>query len=552
MKKTSMILIFILILSIFSIGSTTSFAEEINIAKADKGVLKQVKYSEDEDYEVIALTIEGFRGYNCFELADPLRIVIDLNSTLISGKPKTIQVGGKLVDRVRYAQFTVTTTRVVLDVREGYDYSIETTNDGATIYVGKKQAQEELDAQKAIMFSNQLGIQFIEDESSEGLSLTLGKYEGYSVSRLTDPQRLTLSIPNAGVYGSDKYFSTEGSRISSVSYKRIGKSGASITLELNDQYQYSFEEADGRLIMTVEKPSFKNIMYHNCDDRVYFALENTTLTQGDKDLEKLYQAQYDKTSRDYTVTFPTEQTDLGEGVLNINDSYLRSFEVRTNSEDGTTSLIFKGKSKISYLIYTRSSGITAITLIKPAANSKKLVVIDPGHGGTAIGTAYGELTEKELNLDISKRLNALLKEKGLATYMTRSEDCNVDNYERAYIADMLNAKLYLSIHINGMNNKSIDGTMTLYYPSKKSGFTGWEFADIIQKNLVSTLKTTDKGLRSRPDLIVLRETTMPAAIAEIAFITNSSDRAKLQKETFRQSAAQALCDSVVQARSKVK
>ncbi len=551
-KRLFTVLIFVLILSIFSIGSTISFAEQINIAKAHKGVLKQVQYSEDKDYEVIALTIDGFRGYNCFELTDPLRIVIDLNSTVISGKQKTMQVGGRLVERVRYAQFTVTTSRVVLDMKEGYDYSIETTDKGLNVYVTKKQPQEELDAQKAIMFSNELGIRFIEDESSEGISLTLGRYDGYNVSRLTDPQRLTLSIPNADVYSSDKYFNTEGSRINSVSYKRIGKSGASITLELNDQYQYRFEEVEGRLLMTVDKPSFKNIMYHNCNDRVYFTLENTTLTQGDKDLEKLYQAQYDKTSREYTVTFPIEQADLGEGILNINDSYLRSFEVRTDSKAGTTSLIFRGKSKISYLAYTRSSGITAITLIKPATNSKKLVVIDPGHGGTAIGTAYGELTEKELNLDIAKHLNTLLREKGIATYMMRSEDCNVDNYERAYIANMLNAKLFLSIHINGVNNKKTDGTMTLYCPSEKSGFTGKEFSDIIQKNLLSALEATDRGLRSRPDLIVLRETVMPAAIAEIAFITNSSDRAKLQEETFRQSAAQALCDSVVQARSKVK
>lgn len=546
------ILIFILFLSIFSTGSTISFAQEVNLAKADKGVLKQVEYSEDKDYEVVALTIDGYRGYNSFELTDPLRIVIDLNSTVISGKQKTMQVGGKLVERVRYAQFTVTTSRVVLDVKEGYDYSIEATNDGLTVYVSNKKSQEELDAKKAIMFSNQRGIKFIKDGASEGIALWLGKHEGYRVSRLTNPQRLTLTIPDAGIIGTDNHFIAEGSQIKSVSYKKVGKAGASITLDLNGQYQYRFEESEGQLLMIVEKPSFKNIMYHNSHDRVYFTLDNSMLTQGDKDLIKLYKAEYDKTMREYTVTFPADQADLGEGVLDINDSYLKSFEVKNNSDDGTTSLIFKGKSKISYMVYTRASGVTAITLIKPAADSEKLVVIDAGHGGTAIGTAYGKLTEKELNLDISKRLNALLKEKGIATYMIRSDDSNVDNYERAYIANMLKAKLFLSIHINGVNNKNIDGTMTLYCPSEKSGFTGKDFSDIIQKNMVSALKATDRGLRSRPDLIVLRETQMPAAIAEIAFITNSSDRAKLQKETFRQSAAQTLCDSVEQALSKVK
>ncbi|NLV36151.1 MAG: N-acetylmuramoyl-L-alanine amidase [Clostridiaceae bacterium] len=541
------ILIFILVYSILPIGSIISFAEEVNIAKANMGVLTQVNYSEYEDYEVVELAISGFKGYRSFELADPLRIVIDLDSTELSGKERTIQAEGKLVERVRYAQFTHTTARVVLDVKEGYDYSIENSDSGLNVYVAKKLPQEELNAKKAIMFSNQKGIKFFRDESGEGLSLTLGKYKGYSVSRQTNPQRLTLTVPDAGIIGTDAYFNVDGSQIKSVSYKKTGKTGAGIILNLNDQYQYRFEESEDQLVMRLDKPSFKNIMYYNSDDRVYFTLDNAMLTQGDKDLQKLYEAKYDLSKRLYTITFPTEQADLGEGILDINDSYLRYFEVRTNAEEGTTSLVFRGKSKISYMVYTRSSGVTAITLIKPGSGSKMPVVIDPGHGGTAIGTAYGRLTEKELNLDIAKRVNALLEEKGIVTYMMRAEDSNVDNYERAYIANMLNAKLFLSIHINGVNNRNVDGTMTLYCPSDNSGFTGKDFSEIIQKNLLSVLKATDRGLRSRSDLIVLRETEMPAAIAEIAFITNSADRARLQRESFRQNAAQGLCDSVDQA-----
>ena len=75
---------------------------------------------------------------------------------------------------------------------------------------------------------------------------------------------------------------------------------------------------------------------------------------------------------------------------------------------------------------------------------------------------------------------------------------------------------------------------------------------IIQKELVSTLKTVDLNVRLRSDLIVLRETTMPAALAEIAFMTNKSDRENLLRETFRQSAAQALCNSVIEALDVMK
>jgi N-acetylmuramoyl-L-alanine amidase len=175
------------------------------------------------------------------------------------------------------------------------------------------------------------------------------------------------------------------------------------------------------------------------------------------------------------------------------------------------------------------------------------VVLDAGHGGTYTGTAYGKLIEKNLNLDIARRTESLLREKGAEVYMLRSDDSNVDNYERVYIANALRASLYLSIHINGAPSKKVDGTMTLYCPTSRAGFTGKDFAGIVQKEMLSVLKTTDRGLRSRPDLIVLRETNMPAALAEVAFLTNAADRNKLSAEAFRQKAAQSLCDSVLKA-----
>ncbi len=546
MKKVLSAILTIMLL-LMPATETSIFAQTTVAANNLKGILKDVRYAPQDGYEVVHLTIDGFSGYTYTELADPLRIVIDLTNTALSGKPNTLKAGGKLVNRVRYAQFTVTTARVVLDVNEGYDYSIEKTDTGLAIYVAEKKTSEAMNEEKAILFNNELGIRYVEDGSNEAVSLTLGKVDGYSMSRLTGPDRLVLNIPDAGVVSTDKQVSTGGDQIHSISYKRTGKTGASITFGLSGQYQYSFKKSEDGLVMTVQSPAYKNITYHSCSDRIHFTLDNAKLTEGDKDLKPLYEAVYSDKSRKYTVTFPTEQADLGEGILDINDSYLKSLEVRKNEEEGTTSLIFTSSAKNSYLVYTRSSGTTAITVIKPAAENKRPVVIDAGHGGTAIGTAYGKLTEKELTLDIAKRMEKLLKDKGIQTYMIRSEDCNVDNYERAYIANIINAKLFVSVHINGMESRSFKGTMTLYCPSSSTGFTGADFAGIVQKNMVSALKTEDIGLRSRSDLIVLRETVMPAALAEVAFITNSSDREKLQTESFRQKAAQALCDSVVEA-----
>lgn len=71
---------------------------------------------------------------------------------------------------------------------------------------------------------------------------------------------------------------------------------------------------------------------------------------------------------------------------------------------------------MKFNIFTRENdNITAITVLKPVDINEKLVVIDPGHGGTEVGAVSKGIFEKDLNLDISLRLNALLKEKGVKT-----------------------------------------------------------------------------------------------------------------------------------------
>lgn len=521
-----------------------------------RGELKDIRYEAGGGCEVVYLEVSGYSGYNCMELSGPFRIVIDLRNVTVPSVMGVLQTDGRVVERIRYAQFTKTTGRVVLDVKDGYDYTIVSTDEGLTVFV--KEKQEKPDTQDAIIFTDDFWIKCIPGKSDktgeevEKVSLSLVRHEGYRVSRLTDPERLVITIPDTGIISTAKQADINGRQISSISYRKSGESGAVITIETNGQYQYGFSENGNELIMTLHRPSFRNIIYHNNGDRIYFEMKGAKLTEGDKDLKLLYTGCYDDSGKVYTITFPCAQADLGEGVLDINDSFLKSMEVRNDKEAETTMLVFTGSSKNSYLAYTRKCGTTAITILKPDAGERKTVMIDPGHGGTATGAKYGEIEEKNLNLDIAARLNELLGKEDIATYLLRNDDSNIDNYERAYIANKLNAALYLSIHINATTKKSTRGTMTLYYPSSAQGFTGKDFAKIVQKNLLSALKTDDKNTRSRPDLIVLRETSMPAALAEIAFLTNSSDRANLLKESFRQKAAQALCDSVIQALKKVK
>jgi N-acetylmuramoyl-L-alanine amidase len=528
----------------------TNQPEEITYPAEGIGQLESITYSADDVYETVCISAPGFTNYYITELADPLRIVIDMVDLAVPDGHGCIAADGRYIKKVRYAQFTEKTARVVLDVNDWYDYSIVRTDAGLTAYVCRYRTPGELQESKEIPLGPDWRISTSGSGADETVSIELGGYDEYSVTRLTEPERLIVTIPEAYVSSKARRIDYKGERVSYVEYAPAGRSGAAITIGLTAQFRYSAELTEGKLDLSFDLPTYRNITYSNSGDRVYFLIKKATLTSGTKNLKTLYKGSYDKSGKIYTVTFPTKNADINEGVLDINDDHLKSFEVRKNS-DGTTSLVFTGRLKNSYLVYTRDSGDTAITVIRPAADGQRPVVIDAGHGGTATGARYEELYEKDLNLDIARRLESLLKSNGIRTYMMRSDDTNVDNYERAYIANMLGAELFISIHNNAASSKSIKGTMTLCYPSKKSGFTGRDLARIIQKEMVAALKTADKNVRLRPDLIVLRETYMPAALAEVAFMTNKEDRENLRRESFRQSAARALCSSVMEALERV-
>lgn len=209
--------------------------------------------------------------------------------------------------------------------------------------------------------------------------------------------------------------------------------------------------------------------------------------------------------------------------------------------DGDTRQVYVGEKPLTA---HREPERVKVQQISRKDGRKFKVMIDPGHGGRDPGArAYG-VCEKDLNLDISLRLEKILKQKGISTYMTRRSDTYPSLYYRAYLANSINADLFLSIH-NNAGYSRYHGSMALYCPSRTRKFSGRDFAAIVQNELVKALGSRNIGIRPRHELVVLRETDMPAAIAEVGFMTNRSEILKLNSESYRQKAAQALADAVL-------
>lgn len=191
-----------------------------------------------------------------------------------------------------------------------------------------------------------------------------------------------------------------------------------------------------------------------------------------------------------------------------------------------------------------------------------LVVIDAGHGGYdpgAVGRdAEGNiiLYEKEVCLKIAQKVKQKLESRGIAVLMTRSGDVALgsdemtDLLERAKIANDADADLFVSIHNNAFTNPVASGTCVLYSgltPSKDYGVSGKDVAGIIQKLLVKATGLSDRGIVARPNIVVLRETKMPAVLIECAFITCPADQQILSNDVKLTAIADAICEGVVQS-----
>lgn len=152
------------------------------------------------------------------------------------------------------------------------------------------------------------------------------------------------------------------------------------------------------------------------------------------------------------------------------------------------------------------------------------ICIDPGHGGKDPGAVAAGCVEKDIALSISLKLAEFLKSKGLDVFLTRSDDTYNSVAQKAAKANKWGADLFVSIHCNSAASVLANGTECLIY-----GYDGESdtLAYDIQNAIVRRLKTTDRYIKVRKDLVVLNSTKMPAALVETAFISNENNREKL-------------------------
>lgn len=172
------------------------------------------------------------------------------------------------------------------------------------------------------------------------------------------------------------------------------------------------------------------------------------------------------------------------------------------------------------------------------------VVIDPGHGGKDPGSIGFGLVEKDLTLDIAKRIEKLLIGKGIEVEMTRREDVYVELADRSAVAANSPDTILLSLHFNAHADRSISGTETLYWPGSERGR---ELASYVQSELGRRLVTRNRGFRPER-LKVLELAPVTGILVECGFLTNRWECQRCGAEWFRQIVAEEIVQGLLRYR----
>lgn len=174
------------------------------------------------------------------------------------------------------------------------------------------------------------------------------------------------------------------------------------------------------------------------------------------------------------------------------------------------------------------------------------IFINPGHDmDLDPGACANNIREVDIALAIGEKLKKTMEVIGYPCQLLQSDNLNGETKGKPNVCATANnsgADIFVSIHCNSAANTSAKGTEALVYSTSGKAEL---LAKCIQTQIVNSLNMVDRGIKVRPDLCVLRETTMPAVLVEAAFISNQEDAYKLMYriEEFANAIARGITDA---------
>lgn len=180
----------------------------------------------------------------------------------------------------------------------------------------------------------------------------------------------------------------------------------------------------------------------------------------------------------------------------------------------------------------------------------KVIIIDPGHGGKDAGTSVGSIYEKDINLSISLLLRDELVKNGATVILTRDGDYdlsspNVDRRKKSDFDNRIklindsNVDMYLSIHINYLDNKKYYGAQVFYTKGNEL------LANVMQQSFNSYLKSPMDEKEVQDSIYMYKKLTPPGLLLECGFLSNDNEKKLLVTKEYQEKIVNAIVKALL-------
>lgn len=192
-----------------------------------------------------------------------------------------------------------------------------------------------------------------------------------------------------------------------------------------------------------------------------------------------------------------------------------------------------------------SSKVTAVS---------KTIVLDSGHGGDDPGKiGVNQAKEKDVNLEITKKIKKRLKKKGWTVVMTREKDEMLGNPQegnrkihdmkaRVDVINKTKPQAAVSIHQNSYQDERIHGAQVFYYSHSAEGK---RMAEVMQKALLDADESNTRKAKANDTYYLLKRTEVPTIIVECGFLSNPEEAEKLTEKNYQKKMADAIVKGII-------
>jgi len=515
-----------------------------------------IRHWSTPDYTRVAIDVDAEVKYEAGRVPDPDRIFFDLPNTKLASVlvGKSFEVRDGFLKKIRVAQYQPGYTRVVLEVADVSDYSAFLLPNPYRLIIDihGRQPQSETQVARANA-APQRG-----DE--QGSVTAVEKEKSYTTFEKANEAKNRAPIANKSLSGESSAPPAHSSSSNSAS------AAPRKTVVDNDD---DTDADDPRPVADARHQGAKPGATSDPDEKTArtpskSSTKRTAASAGEPD-DPLFSEPRDSSGPELKAT--AEPTSAPTAIA-----------VAPRSKD----LKRSAKSNAANAAPTHEAAPTSLgdrSLTRALGLKIGRIVIDAGHGGHDTGTiGPNGLMEKDLVLDVALRLGRLLETRlGADVIYTRDDDTFIPLETRTAIANQHQADLFISIHANSSSDPEARGVETYYLNftsnpdalevaarenalSEKSIFQlqdlvkkitlkdkideSRELATDVQQSLYSGLATRhstlrDRGVKKAP-FVVLIGANMPSILAEISFVSNPTDEARLQTPEYRQKIAESL------------